>query len=584
MCKKRRHEPGANGKDKDYTWQRFENGRWINGLGDPPITPPLYRHQEIKNEPFVVLFESHTDVDRAVSMGLPSTTSGGSNSWRPEYESYFVNKKVAVIPDNDRPGAEFAATVCTSIYGTATSLRVLSVAPHPDFRRWADAGGTREQLLKLYESAVEYRPPSGAEILDSVTAFIRRFVSLTEAQSQVVALWVVHTYAFGAADCTPYLSINSAEKQSGKTRLLEILRLLVFNPWFTGRVTAPVLIRKIDAEKPSLLLDESDAAFGGEETYAEALRGVLNTGYRRGGCASVCVGQGQNIGYRDFSTYCPKAIAGIGKLPDTVADRSWPIRLKRAQRGSVERFRERTAACEAQEILAKLAAWCTANLERLRGARPEIPVQLSDRQADTSESLLAIADLASGDWPQGARGALIALCTKAQADDDSVGIQLLGDIKQVFAEKQAKELTSSELTEALAAIETSPWGEWTKGKPLSTAKLARLLKPFEVYPGQIQKGQARGYRIAQFSDAFARYLPPTSSLTPTESVTVSGTQYSCGSDEDFKVSNESASDTLKNAVSPNNHAGLRHFDTSKPEDGEKQEAPSGNEKEVEWEA
>jgi hypothetical protein len=30
------------------------------------------------------------------------------------------------------------------------------------------------------------------------------------------------------------------------------------------------------------------------------------------------VGQGMNISYRDFSTFCPKAIAGIGKLPDTV--------------------------------------------------------------------------------------------------------------------------------------------------------------------------------------------------------------------------------------------------------------------------
>jgi len=50
------------------------------------------------------------------------------------------------------------------------------------------------------------------------------------------------------------------------------------------------------------------------------------------------------------------------------------------------------------------------------------------------------------------------------------------------------------------------------------------------------------------------------------------------------VSNESATDTLENAVSSNSHAGLRRFDTSNPEGGEKQEAPNGNEKEVEWEA
>ena len=29
--------------------------------------------------------------------------------------------------------------------------------------------------------------------------------------------------------------------------------------------------------------------------------------------SDVCVGQGANITYEDFATYCPKAIAGIGK-------------------------------------------------------------------------------------------------------------------------------------------------------------------------------------------------------------------------------------------------------------------------------
>jgi hypothetical protein len=98
--------------------------------------------------------------------------------------------------------------------------------------------------------------------------------------------------------------------------------------------------RKIDAERPTLLLDESDAAFKGDREYAEALRGVLNSGHRRGGKTTVCVGQGAEIGFKDFSTYCPKAIAGIGKLPDTVQSRSIPIRLKRRAPGErIERFR-----------------------------------------------------------------------------------------------------------------------------------------------------------------------------------------------------------------------------------------------------
>jgi hypothetical protein len=127
------------------------------------------------------------------------------------------------------------------------------------------------------------------------------------------------------------LAITSAEKESGKTRLLEVFETLVANPWFTGKVSAAVLTRKIDAQHPTLLLDESDAAFGGDKEYAEALRGVLNTGHRKGGKSSCCVGQGANTTFRDFSTFCPKAIAGIGKLPDTVAGRAISVRLKRAR-------------------------------------------------------------------------------------------------------------------------------------------------------------------------------------------------------------------------------------------------------------
>src|ERR1700684_3467421 len=111
-------------------------------------------------------------------------------------------------------------------------------------------------------------------MLDDLFTFIRRFVSLSLSQARVVALWVLHTHVIDAADATPYLAITSAEKQSGKTRLLEVCELLVANPWFTGRVTAAVLIRKIDAVQPTLLLDESDAAFSGEKEYAETLRGV----------------------------------------------------------------------------------------------------------------------------------------------------------------------------------------------------------------------------------------------------------------------------------------------------------------------
>jgi len=310
--------------------------------------------------------------------------------------------------------------------------------------------------------------------------------------------------------------VTSAEKRSGKSRLLEVLDVLVANPWMTGRVTAAILMRKVDAKQPTLLLDESDAAFGSGKEYAEALRGMLNSGHRRGGRASCCIGQGANISFRDFSTFCAKAIAGIGKLPDTIADRSIPIRLKRAPRRQVEPFRRRDVEPEAEGLKAKIGAWCVSNLEKLRQARPNLPEELSDRQADVSEPLLAIADAAGGEWPERARRALIELCAQAQAADDSIGVRLLADIREIFKERAIDRIASAELVKSLADIETSPWSEWTHDKPLTPSRLARLLKPFEITPAVLRVGDntPRGYLIGQFLDTFERYLPAETMMLP----------------------------------------------------------------------
>lgn len=130
---------------------------------------------------------------------------------------------------------------------------------------------------------------SGSELLRSLAAYVRRYVVLTDEQADLIALWIVHTYTLEVADTTPYLEVVSAEKRSGKTRLLEVLDTVVARPWFTGRVTAAVLVRKVADQSATLLLDESDTAFKGDREYAEALRGILNTGFRRGGVASLCV-------------------------------------------------------------------------------------------------------------------------------------------------------------------------------------------------------------------------------------------------------------------------------------------------------
>src|SRR5215216_1207340 len=352
--------------------------------------------------------------------------------------------------------------------------------------------------------------PSGVELLVNLIGFIRRFVALSDAQGDIVALWAVHTHALDAADCTGYLSITSAEKRSGKTRLLEVLALLVALAWLTGRVTPAVLVRKVAAETPTLLLDESDAAFKGDREYAETLRAVLNSGFRRGGVASLCVGQGANLSYQDFAVFGPKAIAGIGKLPDTVADRSIPIELRRRRPGEVvERFRLRKAGPEALPLQRAAAAWAEANVTTLAEAEPELPDELDDRAQDIIEPLLAIADEAGGEWPERARRAAVELLSgEGREDSDSLGVRLLKDLRAVFEEERADRLATGALLAKLHKMEEAPWAS-LRGEPLDARGLARFLKPYGVKPEQlrINEDKVRGYRRASFEDTWSRYVP-----------------------------------------------------------------------------
>ena len=100
------------------------------------------------------------------------------------------------------------------------------------------------------------------------------------------------------------------------------------------------------------------------------------------------------------------------------------------------------------------------------------------------------------------------LCAEAQAADDSTGKILLADIRQIFEAQDLEKIPSVELACLLCEIETSPWGEWSQGKPLSAAKLARLLKPFAISPHSIrlEDKTPKGYEREDFDDAFTRYL------------------------------------------------------------------------------
>ena len=420
--------------------------------------------------------------------------------------------------DNDEPGYGHMSRIAKQLFKLgAKDVRTVRWVDAPPKGDAADFAGDNSEIQKLLEASTreEKDEINLPELLNDIRNMITKYVVLTPQQADAVALWVAHTWTFEATETTPYLSITSPEKRSGKTRLLETLERLVRKPWFTGRTSAAALYRKVDKELPTLLLDEIDATLKGDKELSETLRGILNTGHRKGGAVTITVGQGSHFDVRDFSTFCPKAIAGIGGLPDTVADRSIPIELKRkAKPEPVARFRHRNVLKESEPIRSRLKAWAEGNVDRvaeLIEAGPELPLTLSDRAADGWEPLVAIADLAGSEWSERARRAATTISADEE-DVGSIGVRLLTDIATVFEGRvDQPNISTAGLLSDLGEMAEAPWSDWF-GKQITARQLAKWLNPYGIKSRGIRLGDQtpKGYRREDFIDAWSRYTPDLS--------------------------------------------------------------------------
>jgi Protein of unknown function (DUF3631) len=381
-----------------------------------------------------------------------------------------------------------------------------------------DASEKQGRAIKLPEPQPWPECVAGDELLTAVAAAIGQHIIMPEHARTAAALWAAHTYMLDCFAVTPRLAIRSPVKRCGKTTLQDVLGRLIFRPLLTANITAAAIFRVVEAYRPALLVDEADT-FVGEDNGD--LRGVLNSGHRRGGTVVRTVGDDHEP--RAFSTFSPCCIALIGKLPDTLQDRSIVLDLKRRLPSEeIVPFRDDRAG-HLDELARKLARWSQDNSAAIAAADPQLPSGIYNREADNWRPLLAIADVAGGTWPELTRGAALRLQEGTQ-DDGDIRSRLLADIKAVFAEQEADQagqrdafaaqqnaqIASADLVEALVAIEGAPWAEFGRsGKPLTQNRLARLLKPFGIAPGNIWAGGKvlKGYRREDFQEAFERYFP-----------------------------------------------------------------------------
>lgn len=347
-------------------------------------------------------------------------------------------------------------------------------------------------------------------IIAEIREYLNRYMVFpNEDQSFAVALWALSTWTFSPAFprtpwTTPYLYIHSEESRSGKTLLLDLLEPITLNPERAVDMTSSVLFRLIEKIQPTLLIDEVDAIWSGAKN--EAMRGVLNGGYKRNGYVWRTVPGPDGPEPTKFGTFSPKILAGIdnGMLPETIQSRCIPIHLRRVgklnENGELEApdgttreiFYEYMAGPVAAELVPKVDQWVRENGEKIIGYLPKPTPGMNPRAWEVCMPLVQLA--AAAGMETEAREALARL-TAPQPVKDTPGIAMLRAIKTAFDEADTDRLFTDVL---LAAT------EFSSGKLLS-----KRLEQYEVGPTNgitIRNKRGKGYYRHQFTDAWERYL------------------------------------------------------------------------------
>lgn len=402
-------------------------------------------------------------------------------------------------------------------------------------------------------------PISIASLLTDIEATIKKHIILSDHAAAALAVWVLHTWTFELRDIVAYVAIESPEKRCGKTTLLSVLAAMAHKSLIASNVTVGALSRAIDTCRPTLFIDEADTFLAGNSI----MRGIINSGNtwrtayvlrltkskpnqvvgQASRLSSELVGQEHGTrpssraasepvsssqpsttnsqliapsqlsalnsqlpetGLKKYSCWCPKVIAMIGQVPDTIADRSIVVPMTRKL---VSEPCAPLAELDTTEIKSKCARFALDARESIARA-PKIRGEgLNDRAADTFDPLYVIARLAGAGWEEKLHTAALAMAATAAANNS--GSELLLDILFIFLQTGREKILIRNLTRTLREGGNGMKSFALKYASMNEHRISEILRSYGIKTITVREGKevARGYNIEQFHQAIGRYVP-----------------------------------------------------------------------------
>jgi hypothetical protein len=341
--------------------------------------------------------------------------------------------------------------------------------------------------------------------------------------------------------------LRSATPQCGKTRLLRLIAALSNgNPKVMTCPTAAVLFR---CGRKVLVIDEVDRLRNQDKDSFGAILSVLNSGFEKGGeierneRVSKSEGKAVSDGYelRSYSVYGPKAFAGIERLADTLADRTFSIQMSRTPT-RMPRLNMRLMEAIFDDLRANLTAWFNDNNINIQKAYQELPdvvPQLSsydDRFQDISEPLYVLATVADAErghkaiLPRLFEGLAVVSERRMRSERERAVVALLQYVDCEMKQSEQMFIQTQTLLDHCRQVFDLAW-------ITSGAALADFLSNFELSPARNSTGDRRGYTFTRdwvdrllHSYSGRQIQAPVLPITPMQSVNVSEIgSYSSGS-------------------------------------------------------
>lgn len=340
-------------------------------------------------------------------------------------------------------------------------------------------------------------PVSIRALADQADALIRKHSIMTDEERTAIVLWSLSTYGYEVHRIFPRLAIISPLRRCGKSTLLEVLGALCKNVVSSSNLTPASLVRIKKVINPTLLIDEADTFIASADGD---LKGILNGGHSKSN-ATVLRCQGDSHEMTPFDIWFPIAFASIGEVYDTLMDRSIVINLRRKKPD------EKVARLH-PGIQGVMLPWRRQVFTWFEQNGPAIIDQLvepdfvgNDRAVDNWVPLFSLAAAISDVWLDRCDKAYRAL---TNGSDIELPVCLLIDINDILGTTGISKIGSTDLTQRLNDLDTSPW----RSERLTAHKLSSMLSSFSIKPKNLRLGTKvlKGYEAADFADAFERYL------------------------------------------------------------------------------